>query len=747
MAKFLKVLQGMDKGDKVTVEFDKEDEGFAKLVLYDESAQSKVTRDIVFINLEKGTFAYGDSDDEEWNGLLEDVRKLGGVEPEIKTGITPKEEEKMTDPSATTWELTNKLIGMFQEFGDMSDTTLTFPIDNREELALVLAHGDLAFELYTKNSTVNEKNFYITGGLAERIGRTVRPSSYSFASAVNALQDVVKERECRKSLKLLENYVMHDTVNAIDPEFLQEVLAITGDLDTSEEVYRIYTAETYRKLANEQWDEETLHSLAEDLATIIYNYSVTFIASLLTEEATWKGKEATVFFMDGDTLDVFDILLVHIAKPLLVSVGLSDVMDEVLDLASNEVYEMYQYVTSNEEDLMLSEEEIQSIVDNCDAFDDEDSVSEEALKEEEQAKFENEHAQELEDLGVRLAVSKSLVETAEAILDEVEHVQTDTTAYRMAKFAVGKGKHLLDKIDYTPVNEQALEYANSTLDLFNEEVEPDLNALALASSLEEATADKAVLDTLKRVLANMEFDLESVTKRQDHLQVIYYEGSIKMLTGLIKRINDENRVYGMLRSLRMLGIYLIRSIEVSYDKHGYSSCDFEIKVTPDNRERETTKAILNFLQGLLNSIEDKEDEKEEVEVVVEEDKPLVAEVEVEDDEEEVADSKVKPTMDEAKLLADWQNGVPLYELTDKYGISVGAIYSILYANGAEVKSSKVAERVAHVESDPAKLAEVLRAYKVGVRLASIYEKYDLHKNGLFYLLDKYRVPRRGRTKK
>lgn len=536
-------------------------------------------------------------------------------------------------------------------------------------------------------------------------------------------------------------------MNVIDPEFLQEVLAITGDLDTSEEVYRIYTAETYRKLANEQWDEETLHSLAEDLATIIYNYSVTFIASLLTEEATWKGKEATVFFMDGDTLDVFDILLVHIAKPLLVSVGLSDVMDEVLDLASNEVYEMYQYVTSNEEDLMLSEEEIQSIVDNCDAFDDEDSVSEEALKEEEQAKFENEHAQELEDLGVRLAVSKSLVETAEAILDEVEHVQTDTTAYRMAKFAVGKGKHLLDKIDYTPVNEQALEYANSTLDLFNEEVEPDLNALALASSLEEITADKAVLDTLKRVLANMEFDLESVTKRQDHLQVIYYEGSIKMLTGLIKRITDENRVYGMLRSLRMLGIYLIRSIEVSYDKHGYSSCDFEIKVTPDNRERETTKAILNFLQGLLNSIEDKEDEKEEVEVVVEEDKPLVAEVEVEDDEEEVADSEVKPTMDEAKLLADWQNGVPLYELTDKYGISVGAIYSILYANGAEVKSSKVAERVAHVESDPAKLAEVLRAYKVGVRLASIYEKYDLHKNGLFYLLDKYRVPRRGRTKK
>lgn len=109
-----------------------------------------------------------------------------------------------------------------------------------------------------------------------------------------------------------------------------------------------------------------------------------------------------------------------------------------------------------------------------------------------------------------------------------------------------------------------------------------------------------------------------------------------------------------------------------------------------------------------------------------------------------ADTQSASDIDEEALIADYKNGVSQRELTKCYNISTGKFYSILRRHGIAVDSSKVAKKVAHVEENPEVLEQVLRDYIEGKTLAYIYSNYNLYKNGLFYLLDKYQIPRRNK---
>jgi len=109
-----------------------------------------------------------------------------------------------------------------------------------------------------------------------------------------------------------------------------------------------------------------------------------------------------------------------------------------------------------------------------------------------------------------------------------------------------------------------------------------------------------------------------------------------------------------------------------------------------------------------------------------------------------ADTQSANDIDEEALIADYKNGVSQRELTKCYNISTGKFYSILRRHGIAVDSSKVAKKVAHVEENPEVLERVLKDYIEGKTLAYIYSNYNLYKNGLFYLLDKYQVPRRNK---
>lgn len=108
------------------------------------------------------------------------------------------------------------------------------------------------------------------------------------------------------------------------------------------------------------------------------------------------------------------------------------------------------------------------------------------------------------------------------------------------------------------------------------------------------------------------------------------------------------------------------------------------------------------------------------------------------------DNSLNNSVDEEALITDYKNGVSQRELTKCYNISTGKFYSILRRHGIAVDSSKVAKKVAHVEENSEVLEQVLRDYIEGKTLAYIYSNYNLYKNGLFYLLDKYQIPRRNK---
>lgn len=136
--------------------------------------------------------------------------------------------------------------------------------------------------------------------------------------------------------------------------------------------------------------------------------------------------------------------------------------------------------------------------------------------------------------------------------------------------------------------------------------------------------------------------------------------------------------------------------------------------------------------------EDEEEEKEEAIDLAKELKDLIRGTALD------TDNPLNNSVDEEALITDYKNGVSQRELTKCYNISTGKFYSILRRHGIAVDSSKVAKKVAHVEENPEVLEQVLRDYIEGKTLAYIYSNYNLYKNGLFYLLDKYQIPRRNK---
>ena len=150
--------------------------------------------------------------------------------------------------------------------------------------------------------------------------------------------------------------------------------------------------------------------------------------------------------------------------------------------------------------------------------------------------------------------------------------------------------------------------------------------------------------------------------------------------------------------------------------------------------------VNNFIPKKRPSVVVEEDEEDEEETtdLAKELKDLIRGTALDADTQSASD------IDEEALIADYKNGVSQRELTKCYNISTGKFYSILRRHGIAVDSSKVAKKVAHVEENPEVLERVLKDYIEGKTLAYIYSNYNLYKNGLFYLLDKYQVPRRNK---
>lgn len=118
---------------------------------------------------------------------------------------------------------------------------------------------------------------------------------------------------------------------------------------------------------------------------------------------------------------------------------------------------------------------------------------------------------------------------------------------------------------------------------------------------------------------------------------------------------------------------------------------------------------------------------------------------------EFTQQPTKETAEEARekaIVKAYKENETLDVIKTCYNLdSNGALYSILRKHHVEPRDKKqatrgVAKRVAHITSDPDKMSAVLKAYRDGVTLTEIYKKFELHKNGLYYLLDLNNVPRR-----
>ena len=169
----------------------------------------------------------------------------------------------------------------------------------------------------------------------------------------------------------------------------------------------------------------------------------------------------------------------------------------------------------------------------------------------------------------------------------------------------------------------------------------------------------------------------------------------------------------------------------------------ELDEKAKSAEKEEPKSFQDQLSILAG--ETLEEEKEQENSVtsypeVEEDYPYPS---VEDDYDKAQEDTAQAT--EQVIAEAYKQGAGVTYLQEKYHISAGTLQAILLRQGVKRHTKTTVEnRVKHITEDPAKLNQLIKDYKSGKTLAYLYVKYDLYKNGLYYLLDSNNVPRRQR---
>lgn len=98
------------------------------------------------------------------------------------------------------------------------------------------------------------------------------------------------------------------------------------------------------------------------------------------------------------------------------------------------------------------------------------------------------------------------------------------------------------------------------------------------------------------------------------------------------------------------------------------------------------------------------------------------------------------------LIEDYVAGYPRLYLQAKYQISSGQVTSHLKARGVPLRSvaksnSTLMKRLAHLTEQD--VADIIKDYEEGVNNSTIYRKYNIHKNGLYNILDIHNIPRKN----
>lgn len=342
------------------------------------------------------------------------------------------------------------------------------------------------------------------------------------------------------------------------------------------------------------------------------------------------------------------------------------------------------------------------------------------LSDDAKAEFEEYFADEIGELQELREKGKDAVALYNKINEELPLTEIKSMAMKNMGFALSTLQKMLDRteLDYTKkgLNDSLDTLKGNKYNFFVDSVELLGDTYKLYK-----TAGVGIADYANAVIEDMEDTLDSVTY-VDSETANFVKLAVKQIKQDIKSFESNDGYSDLLAfSLAFTLVVVMKDYnETVLNPINVKAEDFAFKNKP---------SVV---------VEEDEEEQEGAIDLAKELKDLIRGTALD------TDNSLNNSVDEEALITDYKNGVSQRELTKCYNISTGKFYSILRRHGIAVDSSKVAKKVAHVEENPEVLEQVLRDYIEGKTLAYIYSNYNLYKNGLFYLLDKYQIPRRNK---
>ena len=327
MANILDTLKWLDKGDKVTIEFDKERSKYAKLTLHDSSAKTNIVRNIVFYDLDKGVYAYTGEYTPVWDNLLDDMRKTQGAEPEIKT---TKVNQLATYEDALKFIETN---GTFYVIGE----EVIVKVKDAKELALMLMYFRDAIEELRGEYDPKKHHVDMTIELSKDVLKKMAVPRHELDLSLGGLMRAVSHNVgedlfetlgfdyMKQAWEVLVNCLSLDTIHEVPFRVLDELEKVTDSMSTTDHIVTLYAGRELKKFYSE---EEYFDVITHNLADVIMDWSTIFTTAVLNNTEDDEHLKELQLNFERFKLDVAEVLLGNVARHLLYA-GVTDSFNEV----------------------------------------------------------------------------------------------------------------------------------------------------------------------------------------------------------------------------------------------------------------------------------------------------------------------------------------------------------------------------------------------------------------------------------
>ncbi|AXQ67671.1 hypothetical protein KIOSHI_190 [Bacillus phage Kioshi] len=100
---------------------------------------------------------------------------------------------------------------------------------------------------------------------------------------------------------------------------------------------------------------------------------------------------------------------------------------------------------------------------------------------------------------------------------------------------------------------------------------------------------------------------------------------------------------------------------------------------------------------------------------------------------------------EEKIAKDYQNGLGIKDLTDKYDVAVGTVYNALRRQKVTLRKGMYNSRAGNrlITMTTLEKDSLVEDYLSGMAMTAIYKKHRINKHGCYTILDERNIARRG----